>query len=55
MATANVYPDQLIIHEVRKHSCLYDPRQADYKDSERKANVWRQIANHLGISGMTTT
>jgi Alcohol dehydrogenase transcription factor Myb/SANT-like len=52
MATQQL--DQEIISQVRRHTCLYDPRQADYKDADRKAAVWRELAARLGISGKKT-
>lgn len=48
---ANNFPDELIIRHVRDHSCLYDPRESEYKDADRKAAVWREIANSVGMSG----
>jgi hypothetical protein len=45
------FPDELIIRHVRDHSCLYDPRETEYKDADRKAAVWREIANNVGMSG----
>ena len=47
--------DEEIISQVRRHSCLYDPREADYKDADRKAAVWREMATRLGISGKKTS
>ena len=49
--TANSFPDELIIRYVKQHSCLYDPRESDYKDAERKAAVWREIASNVGLPG----
>ncbi|KZS07295.1 Jing interacting gene regulatory 1-like protein [Daphnia magna] len=46
------FPDELIIRHVRDHSCLYDPRETEYKDADRKAAVWREIANNVGMSAI---
>ena len=51
MAAGYSYPDESIIRQVRQQPCLYDPRESDYKDADRKAAVWRQIANSVGMSG----
>jgi len=53
MAAAAVgnFPDEQIIRHVRNHSCLYNPREQEYKDSERKAAVWREIAANVGMTG----
>ena len=53
MATQQL--DEEIISQVRRHSCLYDPREAEYKDADRKAAVWREMATRLGISGKKTS
>ena len=53
MASGNSFPDELIIRHVRNHSCLYDPRETEYKDADRKAAVWREIANAVGMTGKT--
>lgn len=45
------FPDEQIIRLVRKHSCLYNPREQEYKDGERKAAVWREIAANVGMTG----
>ena len=50
-STSSLFPDELIIRHVRNHSCLYDPRETEYKDADRKAAVWREIANAVGMSG----
>ena len=50
-ATTSNFPDEQIIRQVRNHSCLYDPRENDYKDADRKAAVWREIANNVGMTG----
>merc|ERR1712071_144291 len=52
MASASSFPDELIIRHVRNHSCLYDPRESEYKDADRKAAVWREIANAVGMSAI---
>lgn len=49
--TTSTFPDELIIRHVKQHSCLYDPRESDYKDAERKAAVWREIASNVGLPG----
>lgn len=48
---AGNFPDEQIIRHVRNHSCLYNPREQEYKDSERKAAVWREIAANVGMTG----
>ena len=45
------FPDEHIIRQVRNYPCLYDPRENDYKDADRKASVWREIANNVGMTG----
>jgi len=51
-STSSLFPDELIIRHVRNHSCLYDPRETEYKDADRKAAVWREIANAVGMSAI---
>ncbi|GFU09466.1 uncharacterized protein NPIL_255161 [Nephila pilipes] len=35
---------ELIILEVQKHPCLYDPKSAEYKNREVKKNAWKSVS-----------
>ncbi|KAG7168771.1 Transcription factor Adf-1-like 4 [Homarus americanus] len=36
-----------LIDEVKEHPCLYDIRMEEYRDVQRKYNIWEQIAQNL--------
>jgi hypothetical protein len=44
-----VVTDAKLVHEVREHPALYDPRTRGYKDSAEMERSWLQIANELGM------
>lgn len=39
--------NEKIIECVRKHSCLYEPSDKNYKNAVLKAKLWQQIAEQL--------
>lgn len=41
--------DAKLVHEVRRHPALYDPRKRGYKDCAEMDRSWLQISNALGI------
>ena len=43
--------EEKLIIEVEKHKMLYDKRNADYFDSDKKAKIWEEIGNMLGFDG----
>ena len=43
--------EKRIISFVRKTPCLYDPRDADYKNKYVKDKNWTELAKELNISG----
>jgi len=46
-----VEEDILLAECVSKHRCLYDPKNAEYKDQQIRDNVWKEISNVLKKSG----
>ena len=42
---------ELLISEVRQISFLYDSKDAEYKNQERKNVAWESIGRSLGLSG----
>ncbi|KDR22277.1 transcription factor Adf-1-like [Zootermopsis nevadensis] len=44
-----VVMDVKLVHEVRKHPALYDPKIRSYKDSAEMDKSWLEIANELGM------
>jgi len=39
--------DILLAEFVREHPCLYDLKNANYKDQQIRDNVWKLISNNL--------
>ena len=42
--------DAKLIREVKKHSFLYDTRDADYRNLPLRAKQWSKIARNLKIN-----
>jgi hypothetical protein len=40
-----------LILEVEKKTCIYDKSLTEYKDTQKKDDIWKQIASRLDISG----
>ncbi len=38
-----------MINEVQKYPTLYDTKRKDYKDAEKKKNIWTTISSELEI------
>ncbi|XP_055863545.1 uncharacterized protein LOC129922277 isoform X4 [Biomphalaria glabrata] len=49
MAKTDVEQDCKIVSAVEPHKCLYDVGLPDYKDGLLKDNIWKDIANTLGL------
>ncbi|KAK0065155.1 zinc finger protein 26 [Biomphalaria pfeifferi] len=49
MAKTDVEQDSKIVSAVEPHKCLYDVGLPDYKDGLLKDNIWKDIANTLGL------
>ena len=43
--------DEKLITEVQAYPVLYDTTSANYKDNNRRDNVWSQIGETLCVSG----
>ena len=41
--------EEQLITEVQNHDVLYNAQNKDFKDNERKDNIWSLIALRLGI------
>ena len=41
--------EEQLITEVQNHDVLYNPQNKDFKDNERKDNIWSLIGLRLGI------
>ena len=49
--TSALFDDEKLIIEVEKHTILYDKRNQHYFDTDRKAKVWGEIGEVLGVDG----
>ena len=47
-AYQSIEEDKRLAEEVRKHTCLYDKADKDYKVKDRVGNAWRAIEQALG-------
>ena len=47
-ASQSIEEDQRLSEEVRRHTCLYDRSDKDYKVKDRVENAWRAVEQALG-------
>jgi len=43
----NITVDEVIINIVQDHKCIYDKTNANYKNNNKKKDVWRIISFQL--------
>ncbi|CAH1992106.1 unnamed protein product [Acanthoscelides obtectus] len=41
-------PTEILINEVKKHPCLYEPAHKDFKNNFQRGETWKLIAEMLG-------
>lgn len=39
-----------LILEIEKNPILYDKSRSDYKDADKKKDVWKEIADRVGLT-----
>ena len=42
---------ELLILEVQKYPCLYNPEDASHRDAEKAQNIWREVGEVLKAPG----
>jgi len=43
---------EAIIIEVEKNNVLFDKSQRDYKNIDKKRDIWKAIGKKVGLTGM---
>lgn len=51
MDEENIDKTDKIIIEVEKNPILFDKKEKDYKDAAKKRDVWKHIAQGVGMTG----
>lgn len=46
--------DEILIDFVKSHECLYNVQCKDYRKTQLKQNLWKEIAQILEITGNNT-